>query len=247
MDENLLSYLLDQARQVVARVDSVPQYSVKSDGSLVTAVDRAVEGVLRRILASERPDDGVWGEEYGKTSGSSDYIWIIDPIDGTHAFMMGRPWFTILIGLVYKRKFFLGGIDQPTLGHRWIGTLSQTTWNGRLVRTRPCAELKEAFMSSTHPDMLVDARPLTKAVKTVIYGGDAYAYALLASGRQDIILEAGLKIYDYSALIPVITGAGGVITDWSGNDLTLESDGKVLAVGDPRIHEQAIRLLSPRP
>jgi histidinol phosphatase-like enzyme (inositol monophosphatase family) len=220
----------------------------KADISPVTEADRAAELAIRAILAAERPDDGVVGEEYGTVEGTSGLVWVIDPIDGTKAFMTGRASFATLIALLEDDRPVVGVIDQPIAGERWIGVTGRATvLNNRPARTRDCPELRDAVFSTTDPNLFpgADSRvyaAISGAAGMRTYGGDGYAYGLLASGWIDVVLESGLKLHDYAALAPVIEGAGGVITDWSGRRLDTHSDGRVLAAGDARLHGALLRM-----
>jgi len=221
----------------------------KPDTSPVTVADRESEAAMRAILAAECPDHGILGEEYGSERVDADYVWVLDPIDGTKSFIAGVPLFGTLIALLHHGRPVLGIIDQPVLGERWLGVDGQATlFNGRPATVRACPALAEAILTTTSPDMFGggdrDAfMRLRGAVKSTRYGYDCYGYAMLAMGFIDLIVEADLAPYDYCALIPVITGAGGVITDWAGEPLGLRSDGRLCAAGDPRVHSEALARL----
>ena len=220
----------------------------KADLSPVTAADRAAESTIRAILASDRPTDGIYGEEYGISHGQSGRMWVIDPIDGTRGFVAGRPLFGTLIALVEDGRPVLGIISAGAAGDRWLGcTVGQprAVLNGRPIRTRPCAGLAQARAGSTHPLAFSAAghaafQRVGRSVADMLFGGDCHNYGLLAAGQLDLVMEENLKPYDWAALVPVIEGAGGIITDWRGQPLTLASEGRVLAAGDVRVHEQAL-------
>jgi len=169
----------------------------------------------------------VFGEEHGAVRTDADYVWVLDPIDGTKAFITGLPLFGTLIGLFHRGKPVLGIIDQPILQERWLGVAGErSTLNGKPISARACASVANAYMYSTAPSMFAGGyakshQTLTEKVKLFRWGGDCYAYGLLAAGHVDLVVEADLKLYDYAALIPVITGAGGVITDWKGKPLDM--------------------------
>jgi histidinol phosphatase-like enzyme (inositol monophosphatase family) len=221
----------------------------KPDRSPVTEADRAAEGAMRRLIEERFPDDGIIGEEYGTRNESSGRQWVLDPIDGTLSFMAGRPIFGTLIALMQDGWPVLGVIDQPILGERWVGRIGEETrLNGKSVRTRPCRDLREASLATSSPHYFTadQAEPYMALAQTIggnerqgaiIYGGDCYNYGLLASGHLDAICEAGLAIYDYAALVPVVEGAGGTMSDWQGNPLDADSaareEGRVIALGDP--------------
>jgi len=222
----------------------------KPDQSPVTEADRGAETCVREMLKAERPQDGIIGEEFGTLNADAEWVWVIDPIDGTKAFITGRPMFGTLIGLLHHGRPVLGIINQPWLGDRWFGVAGRpTTFNGKAVTTRACPTLDRAVLSATHPDMFDgDAadgfRTLSAACKLTLFGGDCYAYGLLASGFQDIIVEAQLKLYDMAALVPIIEGAGGAITGWSGQPLDRDFDGRLIAVGDPVVRPAALACLN---
>jgi len=212
----------------------------KPDQSFVTEADRAAEAAMRTILESERADDGIIGEEYGTRNEGAARQWVLDPIDGTTSFIAGRPIFGTLIALVQDGWPVLGVIDQPIARERWVGQIGEgTTFNGKPARAAPCKDFADAVLGTTSPHQFsgddVDAfMGVAKAVaeRKIIYGGDCYNYGLVASGHVDVVIEAGLKLYDFAALVPVVEGAGGVMSDWQGNPLDAGSDGRVIALGD---------------
>ena len=212
----------------------------KSDHSPVTIADREAETVMRRLIEKHFPQHGIFGEEHGRIRPEADYVWVLDPIDGTKSFISGIPLFGTLIALTHGGRPVLGIIDQPILRERWLGVAGRpATLNGAPIRTRSCPSLGAATLFSTAPDGMFEGSDaeafarLRKATKLTRYGADCYAYAQLASGFIDLVVEGSLKPYDYCALVPVIEGAGGVITDWQGRALDLGSDGRVIACGDP--------------
>ncbi len=221
----------------------------KADLSPVTIADRDSEAAMRAIIAQDAPDHGVLGEEWGADRIDAEYVWVLDPIDGTKSFVTGKPLFGTLISLTHRGKPVIGIIDQPVLGERWIGVAGHPTrFNGQPIRTRTCAGLNEAWMYATTPQMFVGAdeaayNRLAGAVKFPLYGADCYAYGMLAAGWTDLVCEASLKPYDWCALVPVVEGAGGKITDWEGRPLSIEPVGRVLAAGDPARHAEALQLL----
>ena len=215
----------------------------KSDTSPVTQADRDIETLMRDMIAQQYPDHGIWGEEHGTHNLDAEWVWVLDPIDGTKAFMSGMPSFATLIGLLHRGVPVLGIIDQAITGDRWLGASGRSTlMNGRKITTRACKNLDRAFLKATAPDMFIGADAanffrLSGMVGTTAYGGDAFNYGLLASGYLDLVVEASTKPHDFIALVPVLQGAGGTITDWQGKALGLESDGRILASGDSRLHE----------
>lgn len=224
----------------------------KQDASPVTIADRGAEEVMRRILKAELPRDGVIGEEFGTEEGTSGRTWVFDPIDGTVSFLAGRPIFGTLIALLVDGWPVLGVIDQPILHERWVGVSGRpTTFNGKPVSTRTCRELSDAVLATTGPQYFDDHEGehfMTLAARTdhkrLVMGGDCYNYGLLASGHIDLVCEAGLKLHDWAALVPVVEGAGGTMCDWAGEPLHAASDGHVLAIGDPARLEDVVEALA---
>ncbi|WP_426168067.1 inositol monophosphatase family protein [Sandarakinorhabdus sp. DWP1-3-1] len=226
----------------------------KEDFSPVTIADREAEAAIRALLAEHRPDDGVIGEEYGDDRADRSRVWVLDPIDGTRAFVAGRPLFGTLIALMEDGVPVLGLIDQCIIGDRWIGGRDQpTTLNGRRAHVRDCDSLDAARLGTTGP-FLFDAADLARvdalraAVADSLYGGDCHNYGLVASGHLDLVVESWLKVHDWAALVPVVTGAGGVMTDWAGKALRRDSDGggsdgRVIAAGDARVAAAVQELL----
>jgi len=219
----------------------------------VTAADRAAERAIRAAIAKSFPDHGILGEEFATVPGAGRYQWVLDPIDGTRAFIMGSPLWGTLIGLVDDGKPVLGLMDQPFTRERfWAyrGAARMRVPDGRTrrLKTRGCSKLAEAVLTSTHPDLFSSPKDLAafgrlKArARMTRYGGDCYGYCLLAAGFVDVVVEAGLKAHDVAALIPIIESAGGRITTWD-NKPALHG-GRILAAGDARVHEEALALLS---
>lgn len=221
----------------------------KGDESPVTRADREAEAAIRQLLAREAPDHGIIGEEHGSERADSEYVWVLDPLDGTRAFVVGKPTFGTLIALAHKGRPVLGLIDMPMLDERWVGAAGHaTTFNGSPAHTRSCAHLASAWINTTSPEMFKGPQrqrfdSVRDASAGCNYGGDCYGYGLVASGFLDLTIEASMQTYDFMALVPVVEGAGGRITDWSGEALSLEGDGTVLATGDPRVHAEAVALL----
>ncbi|MDH3702376.1 MAG: histidinol-phosphatase [Alphaproteobacteria bacterium] len=222
----------------------------KRDASPVTIADREAEAAMRDLIEQAYPEHGIFGEEHGFVRTDAEYAWVLDPIDGTKAFVTGMPIFGTLIALMQNGAPILGIIDQPVTGERWVGAAGRpTTLNGAPARAQTATRLSSARHYATHPDMFVydddkaKVDALIAAVRQSRYGGDCYAYGLLASGHVDVITEACLKIYDFMPLVPVIEGAGGVVTDWTGAPLTRESDGHVLAAANPALHGEALAIL----
>lgn len=221
---------------------------IKPDQSPVTAADRAVEGEMRRLIKEQFPSHGVLGEEYGKSAGS-EFTWVLDPIDGTKSYLCGLPLFGTLIALLHGQQPVLGIIDMPAMDERWTGMLgAASSLNSAPARVSACERIEQARVFTTSPDMFATEdwqrfNALSRRAAIRRYGGDCYSYGLLASGHCDLIVETGLQPYDFMALLPVIEGAGGKISDWQGNALNLQSDGHVIAAASPRLWVQAIDAL----
>jgi len=216
----------------------------------VTEADRASERIMRDMIAAARPDDGILGEEFGTIAGTSGLTWVLDPIDGTRGYISGTPTWGILISVADARGPLYGLIDQPYIAERFAGGFGEARMTGpmgaRPLQTRAPRPLAEATLLSTFPEVGTPAEraafdAVAAQARLTRYGMDCYAYALLALGCVDLVIEAGLQPYDVQALIPVIEGAGGVITDWRGQPCP--QGGRVLAAGDARIHAQALALL----
>jgi len=222
----------------------------KADLSPVTEADRAAEAAMRAILAEERPYDGVIGEEYGPDRPDAERVWVLDPIDGTRSFVAGRPIFGTLVALLDQTKPVLGMIDQPISGERWLGAAGQpSTLNGAPIRTRACDGIAQAHLATTGPgyfgpESWTAFERVRAAARDTLWGGDCYNYGLLAAGHLDLVIEDGLKLYDFAALVPIVEGAGGRMCDWCGKALDMHSDGRVIAAGDPRLIDLAIAVLA---
>jgi myo-inositol-1(or 4)-monophosphatase len=225
---------------------------LKVDRSPVTIADRSAEQAMRAVLAERFPEHGILGEEFGLYRPEARFRWVLDPIDGTRAFITGRPTFGILVALLDGDTPVVGVIDQPVTGERWIGAAGRRTrFRGPLggqVGGRPCAALADAELSCTSPEMLGAGqmprwRRLAGAVRRNYWGGDCYAHGLLALGQIDVIAECSMHVWDWAPLVPVIEGAGGRVTDWAGRTLRPDSDGTVLSVGDPGLLAAAVAML----
>jgi inositol-phosphate phosphatase/L-galactose 1-phosphate phosphatase/histidinol-phosphatase len=222
----------------------------KADLSPVTAADRAAEAAMRRLIGERFPEHGIIGEEYGREHDAAEFVWVLDPIDGTKSFISGVPLFGTLIALARHGRPILGIIDQPISRERWVGAEGRaTTHNGTPIRCRPCATLAAATIFATTPDMFKgsDAAAFARAAraaKLVRYGADCYAAGLVALGFADLVIEASLNTYDFGPMGPIVEGAGGIVTDWGGAPLGLASDGRVVIAGDRRAHSAALALLN---
>jgi histidinol phosphatase-like enzyme (inositol monophosphatase family) len=225
----------------------------KADESPVTRADREAETAMREIIAAAHPDHGIHGEEHGIVNPNAEFVWVLDPIDGTKRFITGNPIFGSLVALLQGGRPILGLIDMPILEEHWLGAAGHaTTFTDRTgtrdARVRPCTGLAAATVLATSPEMFKGAdgagfERLRQAAKLTLYGGDCFNYGLLASGFADIVVEADLAPYDHLAHAPIIAGAGGVMTDWQGRPTGLDTDGRVLCAGDRRCHDLAISLL----
>ena len=243
--------LADKARLMFApNIGLAPEIEVKADRSLVTALDRAIEVALREMIEARYPVHGIYGEEQGCVRLDAECVWVLDPIDGTAPFIAGVPVFGTLIALLFRGEPIIGVMDFPVTGDRWVGVKGQATLHlQRPCRTRECTRLGDAMLTASNPDFFApNELPAFEALRTRtrwrIYGGCCLAYGLLASGRTDLAIDARLKLYDYAPFVPVIQGAGGVITDWEGRALTLDNCGpRILAAGDARRHREALALV----
>ena len=243
--------LADASGEIIRRYFRRPiAVDEKRDRTPVTIADRSAERAMRRLIARRFPDHGIVGEEFGRDDAEADYVWVLDPIDGTKSFVAGVPLFGTLIALAHRGRPVLGVIDQPISRERWIGARGwPTLLNGKRVKSRACRSLGQATLYATSPDMFRGREAtafarLKARVKLARFGADCYAYALLASGMIDLVVEADLKPYDFMALAPVVEGAGGTITDWHGEELTLDSGGRVIAAGDAGLAKKARAVLA---
>ncbi len=224
----------------------------KADASPVTEVDRAVEIRLREMITARHPDHGVVGEEFGGDRRDAEHVWVLDPIDGTKAFMAGLPVFGTLIGLTRGGRPVLGVVDQPITRDRWTGVDGDGTWhNSERVHADACDRLSDALVCTTSHEYYEgeDARALRRIAsgsRWMVYGGNCHAFVQVASGFVDVALEARVGVYDYCALVPVVENAGGVMTGWRGEPLTIgpPPGGRILASGNPVVHEAAMACLA---
>lgn len=252
---DFINHLADLSEPIARKYFRLPNGEiVKEDKSPVTLADREIEEILRAEIEKKFPDHGIIGEEFGIRNKDADYQWIIDPIDGTASFIIGRPTFGTLIALAYKGKIILGVINQPISRERWLGIDNEGAWfNGKLIKSRNCKDISQAIISSTS-QFFFEKNDLEKFQKLsalakyqrfggVVYGADCYGYALLASGFIDVIIEPQLQVYDYAAQIPLIKMAGGFIGDWEGNELKMQSNAKVLACGSEELYRKIVELL----
>jgi myo-inositol-1(or 4)-monophosphatase len=221
----------------------------------VTEADRAAEVAMRRMIEATFPAHGIVGEEFGSVRADADYVWVLDPIDGTKAFIAGLPTWGVLIGLMHKGQPTYGMMVQPFTGERFVGDCGSAYWHGaglgkarerRRLTTRRCDSFSVATVMTTSPllykdDKLAALRRLEAEARLVRYGCDCYAFAMLAAGHVDCVVESGVQPYDVVALVPIIEGAGGIITNWDGGPPA--AGGDVVASGDHRLHKLALEKL----
>ena len=217
----------------------------------VTEADRAAEAVMRRLIKANFPQHGIVGEEFGNERTDAEYVWVLDPIDGTKSFIAGFPIWGTLIALLHRGMPVYGMMHQPFIGERFSGDNASANYQGpsgeRKLQVRRCGSLKEATTYTTSPLLMNASDRATFArieneVRLSRYGGDCYSYCMLAAGHLDLVIETGLKSYDIAALIPIIAGAGGIVTSWEGGPA--KDGGRIVAAGDRRVHEAALKLLA---
>ncbi|OCW59376.1 histidinol-phosphatase [Hoeflea olei] len=241
------------AAETLPRFRMQPDIDNKQEAGFdpVTEADRAAEKAIRRLIAERYPEHGILGEEHGDTGLDRDYVWVIDPIDGTRAFISGLPVWGTLVGLYHKGRAVMGMMDQPFTGERFIaGPGSAAVRRGGRttpLATRKHVALDQAIMMTTSPLIFADElapryRQVERSVRLARYGCDCYAYAMVASGHIDLVIEADLKPYDVGGLIPLVEQAGGVMTTWSGD--RPEYGGTIIAAGSRALHEAALEVLN---
>lgn len=247
--------LADVARQAILphfrSVDLVSDNKLNDGFDPVTAADRAAEQAMRDVLAALRPDDAILGEEFGATSGTTGLTWVLDPIDGTRAFISGTPTWGVLIAVGDDAGPVIGVIDQPYIGERFTGTPAGADLQGphgnSALKTRGPRPLSEATIFTTFPEVGTTAEAeafhaVACQTRLTRYGMDCYAYALLAAGQIDLVIEAQLNAYDIQGPIGVIHGAGGIVTDWAGGPA--HNGGRVIAAANADIHKAALAILA---
>lgn len=241
--------ILPHFRQQMAVEDKGSRAEGNGRYDPVTAADKAAEAAIRSLIKTHHPDHGIHGEEEGVEPGTSPLLWVIDPIDGTRAFITGMPLWGTLIALNDGTRPVLGVMDQPFTGERFLGWGTGARVGERPLSTRPCASLAQAQVMATDPRMFTT--PHTRAAFDAVeakarmtrYGGDCYAYCMLAMGFVDLVIEGSLQPYDVQALIPIVEGAGGLFTSWTGGPA--DQGGLVVAAGDARVHAEALEILRP--
>jgi len=242
-----------------ARKETLPRFRVGADVvnkeasgfDPVTEGDRAAEIAIRAVIEQHFPDHGILGEEHGSVGLDREYVWVIDPIDGTRAFISGVPVWGTLIGLYRNGEAVMGLIDQPFTGERYFADGTVSRYSGpdgsKVLSARACESLSDAILFTTSPHLFVDGRKarfeaVQEKVRLFRYGCDCYAYALLAAGHIDLVVECGLKPYDVGGLIPVIEQAGGIITTWDGGPA--ENGGEIIAAGSRKVYDAAMAILN---
>ncbi|WP_417242962.1 inositol monophosphatase family protein [Celeribacter sp.] len=244
----------DAARAVTLRYfrgTDLNTASKRADFDPVTVADREAERVMREIISQRRPDDAILGEEHGATAGTSGLTWVLDPIDGTRGFISGTPTWGVLIAVRDESRALYGIIDQPYIGERFAGGFGAATLTGprgtQDLGPKTNTDLDDALIFTTFPEVGTPAdgagfRALAERCKLTRYGMDCYAYALLAAGQIDLVVEAGLQSYDILGPLAVIEAAGGIVTDWKGGSAM--DGGRVIAAANAGIHAKALEILS---
>ena len=253
MEQELLNFsfeLADIAKEITTRYFRMPSLEVedKADLSPVSIADKNCEEALRAKIKERYPNHEIIGEEFGKT-GNNSYQWIIDPIDGTKSFISGFPIWATLISLFHNNEPLLSIIDMPILNERYSAVKGEDTkLNGKIIKTNNKNNLQKAICYSTSPSMFEEEAKakfdnLQKQIYMQRFTGDAYSYALLSNGFVDLVVEADMKVYDYLPLVLIVENAGGIISDWQGNKLNLNSKGEILAAANIELHKQALEIL----
>lgn len=241
--------LADEARQMsLSYFRKDLTIETKADESPVTVADRAIETLVRARLAETYPEHGVFGEEHGQDRIDAEYVWVIDPIDGTRSFVSGWPLWGTLFALLRNGAPVLGLIDVPMLRERWMATQQGCLMNGSSAcHVSACKKLSDATVYATSPDLFSEEEleifnDLSRQATSRRFGGDCYSYAMLASGHIDAVVEAGLQPYDYLPIVPVVEAAGGVVTDWQGKGVGVRSGGRIIAAATPELHDEILAI-----
>lgn len=244
--------LADTSRAILLEASArAPDIEIKADASYVTATDKEIEMALRDMIQSRYAGHGILGEEFENTNIDAEFVWVLDPIDGTAPFIAGIPVFGSLIGLAWNGAPYLGVIEQPMTRDRWVGVAgTMAQFNGQPVRTRACASIETALVTCSNSDFMTEPErekldQVRRRAQYVQYGGSCYAYGVLASGRTDLALDGGLDAFDIYAPAAVITGAGGFVCDWDGNPLSFDMKGSVLAAGDKARLDEVLSIVKP--
>ncbi len=227
-----------------------PDVEIKADASYVTNVDKAVEAKLREMIEKEYPEHGILGEEFGRKNADAELTWVLDPIDGTAQFIAGMPVYGTLIALAWKGQPFLGVINHPATADRWIGVAGKfAKRNGTPATTASGTNLDTALVTCSNPDFMSSDElkrfvMVREAAAYVQYGGSCYAYGLLASGRTNVAIDSGFDPFDFFACAAVISGAGGIMTNWRGESLTVDWSGDILAAANRDLHQSVMQVLN---
>jgi myo-inositol-1(or 4)-monophosphatase len=222
---------------------------IKSDDSPVTAADKGAEQLLRTLISKKFPAHGIIGEEFGEDRPDAEFVWVLDPIDGTKAFITGVPLWGTLIALLHDGQPVLGAIHQPVLQQLMVGDGTTTTLNNRPVRVRPCARIEDATLLTSDPYNIAKHQngpaydALGQRARLVSTWGDCYGYLLLSAGFADVMVDPIMNLWDLAAVVPIVRGAGGLITDWQGGD---PMKGASVVAAGPDIHGRVIHALNPR-
>ncbi|HLY51841.1 MAG TPA: histidinol-phosphatase [Steroidobacteraceae bacterium] len=248
---SLAQQMADAARRMAAQRFRTPlAVARKSDGTPVTAVDKDIETEMRGMIRAAFPTHAIRGEEFASEGAGAEFTWVLDPIDGTKSFITGFPLFGTLIALCQSERPVLGVMEAPALAERWVGCEGRATlFNGAKASVRDCRTIEEAVVYTTTTDTFSVAErqrfeALTRRAALRRYGGDCYLYGMLASGHCDLVIEVQLKPHDYMAMVPVVEGAGGRISDWRGAPLGMTTDGRVVAAATETLWRQAVAALS---
>lgn len=243
--------LTDCARHLLVKFEQAPMnVELKTDCSFVTEMDARIETKLRSMISSRWPEHGIIGEEEKWHAPDAEWVWVLDPIDGTAAFIAGLPVYGTLVALAFRGIPVIGIIDIPKLDLRWTGIAGQsTTLNGTPCKVKAPASLSAAILSTSNPDFYSEGeRPALHTMRDAtswrIYGGAALSYGRLAEGRLHLSMDSGLQIYDFAPFRPIIEGAGGIISDWNGEPITLASGPRILAAADTKQHQEALSLIA---
>ncbi|UCF53973.1 MAG: histidinol-phosphatase [Bradyrhizobium sp.] len=257
MDSEALTAFLDHLADAAS--DSIMPYfranmdvenKAGSGFDPVTAADRGAEAAIRKLINERFPEHGIIGEEFGRERADADFVWVIDPIDGTRSFISGLPVWGTLIGLLKDGEPLIGMMAQPFTGERFVGDGTRAWYRGpggqTALSVRSCKAVDQATLFTTSPAMIkggdrVAYDRVEKAVRFARYGIDCYAYCMVAAGHADIVIETELQAYDIVALIPIIEGAGGKVTDWQG--ASAAAGGRIVATGDGRLHDAVLDVL----
>jgi histidinol phosphatase-like enzyme (inositol monophosphatase family) len=243
--------LADCARHLLAKFEQAPMIvEMKSDRTFVTEMDARIETQLRAMISSQWPGHGIIGEEEKWHAPDAEWVWVLDPIDGTAAYIAGVPVYGTLIALAFRGIPVIGIIDIPKLDLRWTGIAGQsTTLNGTPCKVQAPESLSTAILSTSNPEFYSESersalQTMRDATSWRIYGGAALSYGRLAEGRLHLSMDSGLKIYDFAPFRPIIEGAGGIISDWNGKPITLSSGPRILAAADVKQHQEALSLIA---